>query len=52
MNPVSRKHDPETQKLIDEWLKNNKPTVYNYNQRSETVEIKKGFYGKKKKKKE
>ena len=52
MNPVSRKNDPKTQKLIDEWLKKNEPQKFDYNQRSEHVEVTKGFYGRKKKKKE
>ena len=51
MNPVSRKNDSETQKLIDEWLKKNEPQKFAYNQRSEHVEVTKGFYGRKKKKK-
>ena len=34
MNPVSRKNDSETQKLIDEWLKKNEPQKFAYNQRS------------------
>jgi hypothetical protein len=51
MNPVPRKIDPESQKLIDEWLKTNKPQECEPYKRSENVEYTTGFYGTKKKSK-
>jgi hypothetical protein len=50
MNPIPRTHEDKDKKLIDEWLKNNKVTKFPYGKRSESLEIKSGFYGRKKKK--
>jgi hypothetical protein len=52
MNPIARKLDDETRKLIDEWLKTNKATQFEKYKRSEEIEYTSGFYGRKKKKKE
>ena len=53
MNPPPRKHDEETQKAIDEYLKKGgKITYYAKGDRSEEIEFKGGFYTKRKKKKE
>ena len=53
MNPVSRTIDPESQKLIDEYLeKGGSITKCEPNVRSENIEYSKGFYAKRKKKKD
>jgi hypothetical protein len=53
MNPTPREQDKETQKAIDEWLKKgNKIEKLPYGARTEDLEIKGGFYGRKPKKKE
>lgn len=53
MNPTPRKTDDETKKLMDEYLKNGgKITQCEPFARTEDIQIKGGFYGRKKKKKE
>ena len=52
MNPVSRTIDPESQKLIDEYLeKGGTITKCDANTRSENIEYSGGFYARRKKKK-
>jgi len=53
MNPTPRKRDDESQKAIEEWLaKGNKIEQLPYGARTENLEVKGGFYGRKPKKKE
>lgn len=53
MNPTPRKTDDETKKLMDEYLKNGgKITQCEPFARTEDIQVKGGFYGRKKKKKE
>lgn len=53
MNPTPRKNDDETQKAIDEWIaKGNEVKQLPYGARTEDLEVKGGFYGRKKKKTE
>jgi len=53
MNPTPRKTDEATQSAIDEWLaKGNEIEKIPYGKRTENLEIKGGFYGRKPKKKE
>ena len=53
MNPPPHKRDDETEKAIQEFLKNGgKITKCNPMARTENIEVKGGFYGRKKKKKE
>ena len=50
MNPVPRENDDETQKAIDEYLaKGGKITYCPPGQRSEDIDIKGGYYKRKKK---
>jgi len=52
MNPVSRKLSDEDQKLVDEYLqKGGTITKGVSGQRTEDIEFKNGFYGKRKKQK-
>ena len=53
MNPTPRETDDETKRLMDEFLaKGGKIEVCEPFARTETLEIKGGFYGRKPKKKE
>jgi len=53
MNPPPHKRDDATEKAIQEFLKNGgKITKCESMARTENIEIKGGFYGRKKKKKE
>ena len=53
MNPTPRETDDETKRLMDEFLKNGgKITQCEPFARTEDIQIKGGFYGRKKKKKE
>ena len=50
MNPVGRKVDNESQRLIDEYLaRGGEVTVGKKYARTEGIEVKGGFYGKRKK---
>ena len=53
MNPAPRDSDEESKKLIEEWLKKgNKITLCPPEARTENLEFKHSFYGRKPKKKE
>lgn len=53
MNPTPRETDDETKRLMDEYLKKGgKITQCEPFARTENIEIKGGFYGRKKKKKD
>jgi len=53
MNPVPRKTDDETQRMIDEYLaKGGKITYCETGERSDNIDYKGGFYTKRRKKKE
>ncbi|WP_395006994.1 hypothetical protein [Cypionkella sp.] len=50
MNPVGRKIDDESQKLIDEFIaKGGKIQHFGYGERTEDISYTAGFYGKRKK---